>query len=160
MQTEEGFIALIKPLILPELMAREAAQRGIAAEPAFQHKLIQNQNALLRFHVHGAIESRANDMLRAPDLETRLDAWYRTHAARYNAPPTAAATTPPPSVALAPAPAPALARAGAPRPFSAVREEVLGDYSVALRDRLLADKARELRQGRAIAIDEAVLRQL
>src|SRR4051812_15642205 len=36
--TEEGVIALIKPLILPELMATEAARRGIAAEPAFRQK--------------------------------------------------------------------------------------------------------------------------
>ena len=137
--TEHGLIEMIKPLILPELMAIEATKRGIAAEPAFERKLIQNRNALLRFHVHGMIESRANDALRAPDLETRLESWYRGRAAFY-------ATT-------------AGDGKNAP-PFAEVRDRVLGDFSVDLRDTLLAEKARELRNLRSVVIHEDVLDSL
>lgn len=134
--TEPGLIEMIKPLIAPELMALEAQKRGIAATPEFQNKIIQNRNALLRFHAHGAIESRANETLRAPDLEARLRAWFPRHAARY-APP-----------------------GGRAPEFAVVRDQVLGDFSVDLRERLLAEKAAELRQLRRVTIDEAMLRQL
>lgn len=136
-----GLIEMMKPLILPELMALETARRGIGAEPAFQQKLTQNRNALLRFHVHGAIESRANDELRSPDLEARLRAWYRANPTLYAATPEGGS-------------------GGVLQPFEAVRERVLGDFSVELRDRLRAEKARELRQQRRIEIDEAALRTL
>jgi hypothetical protein len=139
----QGLIEMIKPLILPELMAIEAAKRGIAAEPAFQQKLIQNRNALLRFHAHGAIESRANDTLRGPDLESRLQAWYRQNAALYAAPAEAGGNAP-----------------GKPLPYAEVRDRVLGDFSVDLRDRLLAEKALELRKVRRVVVVEAVLRSL
>ena len=79
--TQEGFLAMIKPLITPELMAIEAKRRGIAASAEFQNKLLQNRNALLRFHVHGAIEAQANEVLRGPGTSTRsCRAWYGEHA--------------------------------------------------------------------------------
>ncbi len=138
--TEAGLIAMIKPLIAPELMALEAAKRGIAAEPAFQHKLIQNRNALLRFHVHGAIESQANAVLNGPDLEPQLAAWYRTHAEFYATPATSGGKTIP--------------------TLAAVRDRALADFSVDLRDRLLAEKAQALRRERHVAIDEKALQAL
>jgi hypothetical protein len=140
-ETQDGFVAMIKPLILPELMALEAVKQGLAAEPEFQNKLIQNRNALLRFHMHGVIESRANDVLKGSNLETHLQAWYREHADRYAAPAADGGKTKPP-------------------PFAEVRPRVVADFSVDLRERLLAEKARELRKLRAVVIDEAVLRSL
>lgn len=139
-QTQDGFVAMIKPLILPELMAIEAMKQGIAAEPEFTNKLVQNRNALLRFHVHGAIESQANEVLKGPDLEAQLQAWYRDHAAAFVMPSEGGSKNPP--------------------PFSAVKDRALADFSVDLRDRLLAEKARELRQSRRVSIDEAVLQTL
>jgi len=137
-QTQEGFVALIKPLITPELMALEAVRRGIADESEFQNKLIQNRNALLRFHAQGAIEARANEILGSPALDTTLRAWYREHADAYA----------PPSNAGAPA---------TPPDFTAVRERVLADFSVDLCERFRAEKTRELRQRHTISVDEAVL---
>jgi hypothetical protein len=139
-QTEDGFVAMIKPLILPELMAIEAVKQGIAAEPEFQNKLLQNRNALLRFHAHGAIEAKANDILKGLDLEPQLQAWYRQHGAAF------ATTT----------------AGGAKKipPLAEVKERALADFSVDLRDRLLAEKARDLRPVRRVTVDEAVLRQL
>lgn len=130
-QAEAGFVAMIKPLITPELMAQEAVRRGIAVEREFQDKLVQNRNALLRFHAHGAIEARANDVLRGADLETRLQAWYHEHRELYPA-----------------------------EPFATLRPRVLGDFSVDLRDRLIAEKAQALRKVRVVTIDDEVLKRL
>lgn len=135
--TQDGIVALIKPLILPELMALEAARRGIAAEPAFRQKLTQNQNALLRFHAQGQVERRTIEMMSAPDAEQHLHAWYDSHQADY-----------------------AVIEAGGKRrtaTYDEARPRVEGDYSVALRDRLLAEQAQALRKARAVRIDEKVL---
>lgn len=137
-QTQDGFVALIKPLITPELMALEAVRRGIADEPEFQNKLIQNRNALLRFHAQGAIEARANEILGSPALEATLRAWYREHAGAFA----------PPSNSGAPA---------TPPDFTTVRERVLADFSVDLCERFRAEKTRELRQRHTIRVDDAVL---
>jgi hypothetical protein len=139
-QTPEGFVALIKPLITPELMAGEAVRRGIASESDFQNKLVQNRNALLRFQAQAAIEAEANAILRSPELEAKLQAWYRTHAGTY------AVTEPGGGRTV-----PALAEA---------RDRALADFSVELCDHFRAEKARALRQARVITIDEAVLRTL
>ena len=138
--THEGFITMIKPLIAPELMAVEAVRRGIASEPEFQHKLIQNQNALLRFHMQGLIDREANKRMSAPTVETELQAWYDQHKVEY------AVTN-------------QQGRKQIPS-YAEMRSRVEGDYSVALRDRLLAEKAQALRKPRSVRIDEAVLRQL
>jgi hypothetical protein len=135
--TDDGIIALIKPLILPELMALEATRRGIAAEPAFQQKLTQNRNALLRFHAQGQVEREAVERLNAPDAEAQLRAWYQDHQNDYAV----------------------IGADGAKRPatFAEARPRVEGDYSVALRDRLLAEQAQALRKTHAVTIDEQVL---
>jgi hypothetical protein len=139
-ETQDGFVAMIKPLITPELMAMEATKQGIAAEPEFQNKLTQNRNALLRFQVQGAIDSRANEILRGPDLDAKLQAWYREHAHSY-----ATSTT----------------DSGKKIPsFSDVRDRILADFSVDLHDRLFAEKTRELRLKHTITIDETVLKTL
>ncbi|MBX3735855.1 MAG: hypothetical protein KF715_04120 [Candidatus Didemnitutus sp.] len=139
-QTQDGFVALIKPLITPELMALEAVRRGIADEPEFQNKLIQNRNALLRFHAQGAIEARANEILRSPELSATLQAWYREHADAYATPGEKGGVK--------------------PADFSAVRERVLADFSVDLCERFRAEATRDLRKRHAIAIDDAVLAAL
>ena len=139
-QTQAGLIDMIKPLILPELMALEATRRGIAAEPAFQQKLIQNRNALLRFHTQGQVERRAVELMNEPGIEAQLHAWYEAHRADY-----------------------ALVEAGGqrrPATFAEARARIEGDYSVGLRDRLLAERVQELRKARTITVDEAVLRSL
>ncbi len=140
-ETQEGFVAMIKPLITPELMALEAIRRGIAEEPEFQNKVIQNRNALLRFHVHGAIETQANEVLRGPALEAQLAAWYRDHAAAFVTPAIDGG-------------------AGKIPPLSDVKDRALADFSVDLCDRLLAEKAHELRKLRPVAINEAALQSL
>ena len=139
-ETQEGFVAMIKPFITPELMAIEATKRGIAAGPEFQNKLVQNRNALLRFQVHGAIEARANEVLRGPELEAKLSAWYRAHADAYAVP----------------------AKDGGKKnlPLSEVGNRVLADFSVALCDDFLAEKTRILRAQHVVVINEAALAKL
>ena len=131
---------MIKPFITPELMAIEATKRGIAAGPEFKNKLIQNQNALLRFQVHGAIEARANEVLRGPELEAKLSAWYEAHAGAYAVP----------------------AKEGGKKipPLSEVGDRVLADFSVALCEDFLAEKARTLRAQHVVVVDEAALAKL
>lgn len=139
-QTPAGFIDMIKPLILPELMVIEAVKRGIELEPAFRQKLIQNRNALLRFHAHGMVERRANELLQAPDLEVRLRDYHKLYQSFYVTGD----------------------RAGGQRPatYEESRAQVEGDYSVALRDRLLAEQAGILRRTRTVRIDEQALTAL
>jgi len=140
LDTPAGLTQMIKPLILPELMAIEAVKRGVAAEPEFQHKLIQNQNALLRFHMQDLIGREANALLHAPGAEARLHAWYEAHKTEY------AATG-------------ADGKKRIPS-YEQARPRVEGDCSVALRDRLLAEKAAALRGTHTVLIDEAVLGRL
>ncbi|MDB6113555.1 MAG: hypothetical protein JWQ62_500 [Lacunisphaera sp.] len=139
-ETPAGLTAMIKPLIAPELMASVAVKRGIAADPEFQHKFIQNRNALLRFHVQGLVDRQANELMHAPDFEAQLHAWYDAHQADY-------AVTTGRGEKLVPS-------------YDQARPRVEGDYSVALRERLLAAKAQALRRAHAVHIDEAVLRGL
>jgi hypothetical protein len=139
-ETPEGLTEMIKPLILPELMAIEAMKRGIANEPEFQTKIIQNRNALLRFHVHGQIERKSNAVMRSPTIESELLAWYEAHKSSY-------AETNDKGEKQIP-------------PYEELRPVIEGDYSVAVRDRLLAEKARLLRKGRSITIDDEVLKNL
>jgi len=138
--THEGLLGMIKPFVVPELMAIEAVKQGIADDPAFQDKIIQNRNALLRFHMQGLIERQANELLAGPAIETQLHAWYENHKADY-----------------------AGTEAGHEKrvpTYAEARARVEGDYSVALRDRLLAEKAQVLRKTRSVKIDEAVLQKL
>jgi hypothetical protein len=139
-QTQAGFVDMIKPLILPELMVIEAVKRGIEAEPAYRQKLIQNRNALLRFHVQGAVERRTNELLRASDLEAQLREYHRRHQALYTV----------------------VDASGRPRAatYEESRARVEGDYSVALRDRLLAEQAEALRRTRTVRVDEQALAAL
>lgn len=140
LDTQEALVDMLKPIIVPELMAVEAAKRGIDATPAFQNKVIENRNALLRFKAQGLIESRANETLKAPDVSQRLQAWYAAHADQY-----------------------AMADEGGVKKVPAladVRQRVEGDFSLDLRDQLRAAKAEELRRAQPVSIDEAVLRGL
>lgn len=139
-QTPAGFIDMIKPLILPELMVMEAVRRGIEAEPVFRQKLIQNRNALLRFHAQGLAERRTNELLQAPDLEERLRAYHQLHQSSYVV----------------------TDAAGNRRPatYEESRAQVEGDYSVTLRDRLLAEQADDLRKSRTVQVDEKALAAL
>ena len=139
-ETPAGLTTMIKPLIVPELMAIAAVKQGIAAEPEFQHKLIQNRNALLRFHMQGLVEREANELMQSPSLERELHGWYDTHKAEY-------AVTTGRGEKIIPT-------------YAQARPRVEGDYSVALRDRLLAEKAQALRKTRAVHVDEAVLKNL
>jgi hypothetical protein len=139
-QSESGFVAFIKPLIEPELMALEAVKQGIEGDPLFQEKYIQNQNTLLRFHMQGAIEHQAGLIMRQSDGEAQVRAWYEQHRADY-------------AVAL---------KDGRTRPatFEEARPRAEGDYSVALLERVKAEKVAALRKQHAIAIDEAALGRL
>jgi hypothetical protein len=135
--TEAGFVAVIKPMIVPELMAIEATRRGIAADPLFQAKLIQNQNALLRFHMQGLIERLATEAMHAPNIDEQLEAWYRAHLADYT-----------------------VAGADGTRrvqPFSEVRSRAESEYSVDLLERLKAAQIATLRKNHRIVVHESVL---
>ncbi len=137
LQTQAGVVQMIKPLITPELMAIEATKRGIETEPAFQAKLIQNRNALLRFHMQGLIDRRANEAMRAPDFPAQLRAWYEAHRAEYRLPPE---------------------KGGAIPSYADVAQRVEADYSVALVERLKAEQAAALRQLHRVAVDEDALK--
>lgn len=138
--TEEGFVAFIKPMVVPELMAIEAAKRGIAAEPAFQAKVTQNQNALLRFHMQGALEHRANEMMRGADGEQQLLNWFNAHKSEYGASDGKGGTR--------------------MATFAEAHARVEGDYSVALLERLRAEQAAALRKTHKIVISDDVLKGL
>lgn len=139
--TEQGLVDFIKPLIEPELMAIEAEKEGIAGDPAFVMKLQQNENVLLRFHMQGAIEQRANERLHAPDFPQQLQAWYDDHKADYTLP----------------------AEDGKParlQTFDQVKERVQADYSVGVVERLKAEEVATLRKSHSVTVNEAALRML
>lgn len=138
--TPEGLTQMIKPLILPELMAIEALKRGIAEDPEFKNKVIQNRNALLRFHVHGLIDRASSELMRAPTIESELRAWYEAHKEGYGV-------------------VDETGRKKIPS-YDESRPRIEGDYSVVLRDLLLAEKAQALRKNRSIKIDDNVLQRL
>jgi hypothetical protein len=141
LETQESLIEFLKPMILPGLLAEEARKRGLSAEPDFQNKLVENRNALLRFYVQGEIEAQANRLLSAPDLEQQLLSWYQSHRSLYAS----------------------SQRTGDDMEItgsSELRDRVLGDYSVALRDRLLKERADALRRERTVWIDDGVLDRL
>lgn len=140
LQTQDGVVQMIKPLITPELMAIQATKDGIATDPAFQAKLTQNRNTLLRFYMQGLIEKEANERLQAPDLEAQLHAWYTAHTAEYAVPGEKGATHVP--------------------PFAEIRPRVEADYSVGVIEQAKAEKATALRKLRPITIDEQVLNAL
>lgn len=138
LETEPGLLDMLKRLIAPELMALEAVRQGIGDDPAFRQKLLQNRNALLRFHMHGLIDREANALMKTPEWETQLRAWFEAHRADYAMP-------------------------GEERrlaTYAEARPRVEGDCSVALRERLLAERAQALRRTRSVRIDEAVLQTL
>jgi hypothetical protein len=138
--TPDGLTQMIKPLILPELMAIEAMKRGIAEDPEFKNKVVQNRNALLRFHVHGLIDRAASELMHASTIESELRAWYEAHKEEYGVIDDSGRNKIP--------------------SYDEARPRVEGDYSVVLRDMLLAEKAQVLRNNRSIKIDEDVLRNL
>lgn len=135
--THEDFLALIKPMVVPELMAIEAAQEGIAADPAFQQKLVQNRNTLLRFHQHGVFDREANAAMRAPGFAAQLHAWYDAHRSDYRLPPE---------------------QGGGVASFAAAAQRVEADCSVALVERLKVERIAALRARRRIVVNEAALR--
>jgi hypothetical protein len=117
-------------------MAKEAAKEGMEADPFFRTKLIQNRNALLRFHMQGAIDRQANDAMKAPDFPAQLRAWYDGHAADYRRAPE---------------------KGGGVAPFDEVKSRVEADYSVVLVERLKAEQIAALRKQRRIEMDDAAL---
>ena len=135
LETNEALVEFLKPFILPGLMTAEAERLGIEKLPAFQDKIIQNRNTLLRFYMHSLIEAKANEELQSLGLDQQMKSWYEQHAARYAAP-------------------------GAKKfpAYADVRERVEGDYSVDLLERLRAEKIRALREMHHIQIDEAALK--
>lgn len=136
----EELLAFLKPLVLPELLAAEAVRRGIPHDPEFQQKCAQNRNALLRFHVQGELERQANAVLRSEQIDQELRLWYERHKGDY-------------------APVDGEHRGRVP-PFAEARSRVLADYSVALLERLKAERAAALRKERRITIDLEALSKL
>ncbi len=136
-QSEPGFVEFIKPLITPELMAMEAVKQGIERDRLFQQKLLQNENTLLRFHMQGAIEHEANAVMNAPVWEEQVRAWYDQHRADYAMPTSTGETR--------------------PATYEEAKARAVADCSVALIERLKAEKVTALRGRCAIDIDESVL---
>jgi hypothetical protein len=79
-------------------------------------------------------------VLKGSELEAQLQAWYREHAGAFATTAANGAKTIP--------------------PLASVKERALADFSVDLRDRLIAEKARELRKVRSVVVDEKVLGSL
>lgn len=137
LQTPAGLVEMLKPFLIPELLASEAARRGLAETPQFKNKLQQNKNALLRFYVQDSVERDANTRLRSSDLESQLRAWHDAHRRDYLVSSDNGTTR--------------------PASFAEARDRALADYSVALRDELLAEKAQQLRREHVVTIDEPTL---
>jgi hypothetical protein len=140
LETNEDLINMIKPFIMPSLMAAEAVKRGIETMPAFQNKVVENRNALLRIYMDGLIEVQANQELNTPGLDRRMKSWYRQNVEHY-------AVQSNDGVKTTPA-------------YELIQKRVEGDYSVDLRDRIQAEKVRALRKMHQIEINEAVLNGL
>lgn len=140
LETDEDLINMIKPFIMPSLMADEAVKQGIEALPAFQNKIIENRSALLRIYMHGVIEAQANKELNAPGLDKRVKSWYQQNAAQYAIQATNGVKTIP--------------------TYEQIQKRVEGDYSVDLRDQIQAEKVSALRKTRHVEINEAVLNGL
>lgn len=137
LETNQDLINILKPLIVPELLAAEARRRGMEALPAFQNKVIENQNALLRIYMHGVIAAQANRELHVPDLDGRIRSWYAQNAEHYSVESGDGVKTTP--------------------AYADIHKRVEGDYSVDLRDRIQAEKVRTLRQVHHIEIDDVIL---
>src|SRR5258708_40105766 len=60
LETDEDLIKILKPFIMPSLMAAEARKRGVEALPAFQHKVIENQFARPPIYMRGIMEPHAH----------------------------------------------------------------------------------------------------
>jgi len=140
LETDDDLVKMIKPFIMPPLMADEAIKQGIEALPAFQNKVIENRNALLRIYMHGVIAAQANKELNAPGLDKRIKSWYQQNAAQY-------AVQAPDGVKTMPT-------------YEKIQKRVEGDYSVDLRDQIQARKVRALRKAQTVEIDEAILNGL
>ena len=142
LETNEDLIVLIKPLIIPELMAAEAVKQGIEKLPDFQNKITQNQNALLRIYMHGLIKAQTNKELEvsSSDLEKKMRAWYRQNAEDYAVQTTGGAKKIP--------------------SYDEIHKRVEGDYSVDLWNRIQAEKIDGLRKARHIEINKTVLGRL
>jgi hypothetical protein len=139
LETNQDLIDILRPLVMPSLLAAEARKQGIENLADFKNKVDQNRNALLRIYEHGVLQQQASDGMKVPDLSERLQAWYKQNAERYAIEgPSGSKTTP---------------------PYSEVHERVEGDYSVDLWERLEADKIHSLRKSCRIQIDDAVLRR-
>ncbi len=137
LETNDDLVNLLKPMIVPELMADEAARRGIENQPEFQNKLIENRNALLRIYMHGLIESESAAKLDVPDLEKQMKAWFLENTNRFAIPtPDGGKRIP---------------------TYEEVRKRVEGDYSIDVRDQLQAEKIAALRQSHEVKIDSAIL---
>jgi len=139
LETKQDLIDILKPLVMPSLLAAEARKRGIENHADFKNKIEQNRNALLRIYEHGRLQQQASDGMKAPDLSERLRAWYEQNKEHYAIDGAAGSKTIP--------------------PYSEVRERVEGDYSVGLWERAEADKIRSLRKSNQVKIDDAVLGQ-
>ncbi len=140
LETEDDLVKLLKPLIVPELMAAEAKMRGMESLPAFQNKIVENRNALLRIYMHGLINTEANQQLAAPNLDVRIKSWYHENARKYAVHGADGAETIP--------------------AYETIGARLEGDYSEDLRNRIKEEKLQDLRKGRDIQIDEAVLKGL
>jgi hypothetical protein len=139
LETNQDLIDILKPLVMPSLLAAEARKRGIGNLADFKNKVEQNRNALLRIYEHGVLQQQASDGMKAPDLSDRLQSWYKQNEDRYAMDgPSGSKTTP---------------------PYSEVRERVEGDYSVDLWEHAEADKIRSLRKSYRVEINDAVLQQ-
>ena len=140
LESNEDLVNIIKPFMMPSLMAAEAKKEGIETLPAFQNKVIENRNALLRIYMDGVIEAQANDELNAPGLEKRIQSWYKQNKEHY----AVQATN---DVKMMPT-------------YGEIQKRVEGDYSVDLRDRIQAEKVHALRKTHPVEINEPILDRL
>ena len=81
--TQDGLAALLKELLMPDLMAEEAMRRGLEQRDSFQFKVVENENSLLRMFMRDRLQRRV-EPLKETETEERLTRWYRDHRRNYS----------------------------------------------------------------------------
>jgi len=138
LDSHEGIETLLEHLLEYELLAAEAVAQGIDRTRPFLEKVELNRNAIVRMWSRDSLAERVRQRMSAPDIESRLRAWYAAQGTtRYTDKDAESKDR--------------------VLPFAGNRERIRSDYYDALREEMRAEEARALRQGHRIVIDEAVL---
>jgi hypothetical protein len=138
LQTQDGFLSLLKAIVGEQLLVTEARARGLEKLPKVVALLQLNRCMLMRMATLDRLTDEASKQMKAPGAEARVTEWYernlKTRYTRKNA-------------------------AGKDEvvSLSAERETIENDYFEALNERLRTELIAELRQGKTAEVDEKLL---